>query len=1288
MEEFELRTKGVGWEITTIHNHKHHRNSNNSSEDDDDDCDFDCVDERKQRKKKKNNNNKKKLVLNGLFHSFSRTVLSSPSSSLKNGNTTTTTTTTENNNNNKNENSLDRSVLYDIQRTNGTTTTTTTMTTKKKTKKKEKEKKDDERFENLREEKEELVAVEQEVEEVVVDHVDDDNNNNNINNDDNNNNDNNNSERRRGTIVEQPHQQQSNKRRFNLYSESDDDFAAKSVRPELRRETEEDRRTARITTPIATVSYANMRKDSALRTIQITTAFGSNYSVCPTKGWNTPVAKNTTTTPTTGTTAAAATTTRLAVPETISPGIFFTKANGGALPLKNIDSLAKARALLRNNSDDNDAKFPARIEQKQQSYLTPLNIKNTSTPKSTSAAMFSTGLGKAMHFSEASLQKGRSIFESNEDSSNKSPICNEAMNNKASTQTMSEIRPKPGFPRDDNDTILRKIPDSAPSRGAAHDVNHHPNVHQQKQYNQNLSRMNPEHYQQQQHHQRVAGAMSDFRQSNVNTATKKINAFTPPSMRAMVQKQKQTAINHLPTHDLFKSRTQRESLAKFFNGARPFESMNGDQTQNGIVVADIFSSKMTFDNAQEHRISIPRANILKMTSTTNASLTLGWRDIRDLMFARGAKEKILTEEWCANAYRHVVWTAASIKRAFNFENCTKQALTSKYILERMMYKYEREINLLQRPIIRKILERDAPSSVPMILLVSAIRSFGVLECDEENDEREEKKRGDNNEKEFFYAAEIELSDGWYSIRAVLDDALSSHLRENRIRIGSKMFVQNCSMNGVPDGAGVQPLKPEAYQARLLLSSNSCRPVKWDAKLGLQKTNLTIPLSSVRSDGGEVPRVLFTIHRHLPPVYRERLIAHDGTALATVNRREESEIAKRQEFEMTQQKVIETALNKDSRENEVDDQRSYEEALKINRAGIFEKERERRREEVKSSALEEAGIPETRKVSRTCRFLAIGMISKNANITTANRFEEAFVITVWETDENFRSSLEEGSVYAATHLKVSESKDFSTAARRSLNLCATKKTHWLKISPEKLRYSSLRTISEIDSNILFSESNFDCVAIHLYNGSKGSDGCRFFQWMFFLEIREDGSCNFGQLFALRITSRDENELECNFKRWSNICDKSAFRCVVLRNMAFDGIDQVHCVKNCCSDIDLIEMIPFPAAAAGSSSSSSMNNMLQSKMRHLFDRFEKFKNADSLEVREHVEKMKNRAYNLANNKVENIEPTLSQFTPPRVHFDDDDEEEEEENRGRSSIRFSDSGDWGGSQWNLLDAHHNQK
>jgi hypothetical protein len=102
-------------------------------------------------------------------------------------------------------------------------------------------------------------------------------------------------------------------------------------------------------------------------------------------------------------------------------------------------------------------------------------------------------------------------------------------------------------------------------------------------------------------------------------------------------------------------------------------------------------------------------------------------------------------------------------------------------------------------------------------------------CFEEENEEEKYKK--------LYPAEIEVSDGWYSVRAVLDDVLSSHLRANKIRVGSKMFVQNCQLNGAPEGEGVQPLKSEAYKARLLLHSNSCRPCKWDAKLGLQKLEL-------------------------------------------------------------------------------------------------------------------------------------------------------------------------------------------------------------------------------------------------------------------------------------------------------------------------------------------------------------------------------------------------------------------------------------------------------------------
>jgi len=45
----------------------------------------------------------------------------------------------------------------------------------------------------------------------------------------------------------------------------------------------------------------------------------------------------------------------------------------------------------------------------------------------------------------------------------------------------------------------------------------------------------------------------------------------------------------------------------------------------------------------------------------------------------------------------------------------------------------------------------------------------------------------------------------------------------------------------------------------------------------------------------------------------------------------------------------------------------------------------------------------------------------------------------------------------------------------------------------------------------------------------------------------------------------------------------------------------------------------------------------------------------------------------------EPTLSQFTPPRVEFNEDESGSDGQRvRRRSSIRFSDSEGWGGSQF----------
>ena len=1040
---------------------------------------------------------------------------------------------------------------------------------------------------------------------------------------------------------------------------------------DLAKKEEDGRR--KISPPETKISYANMRKEAVPGTVQITSASGKNYVVSSsTKGWSEVGSNNALKAIErieTGPIIPASTSTRAPDEAAGSCGIFST-GSGKIITFKNIEkSLAKGRALLSDPDTNGEApSSPQNVNHRSQ-YLNALNSKvvengplDYHTPMNSSrqapraggggggggglgSSIFSTGNGKTMRVSEASLEKARMLLDANE-AANKTPMNTSHVG--SSAQTMSEKRP-PGFPFVEKET---RAPNSAPSAAhfrAAYNYQHH----QQRQY-QNLSRMNPEQH-------RALG----------------VNALTPPagSTRMALQQQKQSTLNHLPTHDLFKSRIHREPLSKYFDGALPFSKMSD------APMTDILASRITFDNAQEYRIN----NIIKsaVASSLDAqSLTLGWRDIRDLMFTRGAKEKNLGEDWCANAYRHVVWTAASLKRAFSGK--ANQALSAKHLLERMMYRYEREINQSRRPILRKVLERDSPPTVPMILLVSAVRSFGILlEEDEENEENEGVKEKCKN----FYSAEIEVSDGWYSIRAVLDEELSSHLRANRIRPGSKMFVQNCQLSGIPEGEGVQPLKPEAYKARLLLHSNSCRPCEWDAKLGLQKVNLTVPLRSVRTDGGDVPRVLLKISRHFPPVYRERSLASrdndgnvDSAAPIFVTRREESEIAEREKFETQQRRVVEKAVSKDNVENELRDRNDYEEAVNVNRTSHFERQRDLRQEEVKLRALEEAGIPERRNVSRVCKILTHGLMSdtkRRHRIDTSgdnnctSGFDQA-VVMVWDADEAFSSGLEEGSVYAVTHLKSSEGKD--DARQKTLQLSVTKHTRWTKISPDTLQNAGLQIVEKIAYG---SESYLDCLAIHLLTGPRfvENDGRRFARWMFFVEIKnDDGSIhtNTIELFALKVSSWDEDELDKNCTRWTNVCQKSNHHCVIVKNITPCGFDERNRVKKSSASVDVLEV---------ASASASLRNG-----KHLARRFDRFQSSYGDKTRGYIQSMKLRATALVNNSNSAAvskeivkEPTLSQFTPPRVEFNEDEPGSDGQRvRRRSSIRFSDSEGWGGSQF----------
>lgn len=92
----------------------------------------------------------------------------------------------------------------------------------------------------------------------------------------------------------------------------------------------------------------------------------------------------------------------------------------------------------------------------------------------------------------------------------------------------------------------------------------------------------------------------------------------------------------------------------------------------------------------------------------------------------------------------------------------------------MFQRYERELNTGSRPPLRKICTQDAPASCPMILCVSGITwSEGGV---------------DEDGLPVPPHPKLEVTDGWYRLRAQIDDSLARAVRKGVLRVGRKIAV--------------------------------------------------------------------------------------------------------------------------------------------------------------------------------------------------------------------------------------------------------------------------------------------------------------------------------------------------------------------------------------------------------------------------------------------------------------------------------------------------------------------
>ncbi|XP_073518613.1 breast cancer type 2 susceptibility protein isoform X2 [Phyllobates terribilis] len=274
-------------------------------------------------------------------------------------------------------------------------------------------------------------------------------------------------------------------------------------------------------------------------------------------------------------------------------------------------------------------------------------------------------------------------------------------------------------------------------------------------------------------------------------------------------------------------------------------------------------------------------------------LTAGREEFyRALCDTPGVDPKLISPEWVYNHYRWIVWKLAAMEVMFP-RIFASRCLTLDRLLLQLKYRYDIEIDKCQRSAVRKIMERDDSPAKTMVLCISKIL---ILENTETSDVRPT-------------SAIIEVTDGWYGIKAILDPALTSLLKKGRMFVGQKIMVQGAELVGSDDACS--PLEaPESLM--LKIAGNSTRPARWHATLGYFRDPrpFCLRLSSLLAEGGVVGCVDVLLQRIYPMQWMEKMA--NGTY---VFRNERAEVKEAERHSAKQQRNLEVLFVKIQEEYE-------------------------------------------------------------------------------------------------------------------------------------------------------------------------------------------------------------------------------------------------------------------------------------------------------------------------------------------------------------------------------------
>ncbi|KFR13585.1 Breast cancer type 2 susceptibility protein, partial [Opisthocomus hoazin] len=442
---------------------------------------------------------------------------------------------------------------------------------------------------------------------------------------------------------------------------------------------------------------------------------------------------------------------------------------------------------------------------------------------------------------------------------------------------------------------------------------------------------------------------------------------------------------------------------------------------------------------------------------------------RALCDTPGVDPKLITEAWVYNHYRWIVWKLAAMEVSFPHEFANR-CLTPETVLLQLKYRYDLEVDRSKRSAIKKITERDDAAGKALVLCVSKIISLNTVVSPSSSNKNVESKKA---------AAIIEVTDGWYGIRALLDPPLKAFLHRRRLTVGQKIIVHGAELVGSQNGC--TPLEaPDSLM--LKISANSTRCARWHAKLGFHRDPrpFPLPLSSLYSEGGAVGCIDVVIQRTYPIQWVEKTSA--GSYVFRNSRAEEREAAKHAE---DQQKKLEALFAKIQAEYEKHEEStsrrtprsrivtrqqihnlqdgaelyeaiqdasdpSYMEgylsedqlkALNAYRQWMNDKKQTQIQEEFKKaleSAEQEASGCSKRDVSTVWKLCVVDYRKQEKQ-----EKRKGAILSIWRPLLDVCSLLKEGSRYRIYQLSTSQSKGRSDST--NIQLTATKRTQYLQLS---------------------------------------------------------------------------------------------------------------------------------------------------------------------------------------------------------------------------------------------------